>query len=401
MEKNRKLSWTVAFLSTLSAVGLHGYLTSKFYALRFGALGEASACNFSDLWNCDAVSASTYSQLFGVPMAVWGLSTNLIFAIVLLFSRLGWFEDDEKGQRYSYWLAIIIAAASVVMGTISLTKVNSLCLFCVITYVASALSLAGTYFWAQPEFLKNFTTDLKALFKTHHLTLGSFAAIPAMAFLLNGVFVDKYKMSQIGIFSEEKVIQWQQLPAQNFAPEKGLIRYKGTDKPTMEIVEFADFRCPHCKMAYYSIDAFTDAHPDVKLIFKFFPLDGTCNASMGEGRGDGISCEAAFVTHCAEKLAQKGWEAHHYLFENQDKLRMISKREEVREITSKGVGLDLAALTACTENPETKSEIQAMAAEGVKAGIQGTPAIFVNGRLLSGGQMIPVLEKVYQKLQSN
>jgi protein-disulfide isomerase len=40
-----------------------------------------------------------------------------------------------------------------------------------------------------------------------------------------------------------------------------------------------------------------------------------------------------------------------------------------------------------------------MAKEGDTAKIQGTPAIFVNGRVLDRGQMIPVLEGAYRSLK--
>jgi uncharacterized membrane protein/protein-disulfide isomerase len=397
MEKIKKYSWPVAFFSTLAAVGLHGYLTLKFYNLRFGGVDGASACNLSDLWNCDAVSASDYAQFLGIPMAVWGAVSNLVLAFMLLFTKLGWYENDPRGKRYVFWLATAVAFASVVMGAISLIKLMALCLFCVFAYVLSATALGGTLLWAQPKIFKNLSSDLKALVTSHKGTLATFVAIPAMAWLFNSMFVDNYQMGQVGIFAEEKIIQWKQSPTQNFSNKDGLILFKGSGTPKMEIVEFADFRCPHCKGAYLSLDAFTEAHPDTRLIFKFFPLDGTCNPAM-KGGGDGISCEAAFVTYCAETLFQKGWQVHHYLFENQNQLQKLLTRDQVRNLVCNGLSLDCAPITSCTEKSETREAIQSMAAEGVKAGVLGTPSVYVNGRSLSAGQLLPVLEKARQSL---
>ena len=84
MEKSRHYSWLLAMLSTLLTLGLHAYLALKFYALRFGALGQSSACNINELWNCDAVSASSYAQFLGIPLAIWGLSTHIILALFLI-----------------------------------------------------------------------------------------------------------------------------------------------------------------------------------------------------------------------------------------------------------------------------------------------------------------------------
>lgn len=402
MEKIKSRSWTLAFISALAATGTHFYLSIQYYALRFGGIRGSSLCNVSELWNCDAVSASSYSQFLGVPMAVWGLVTNAILVFMLFLSRIGWLGDEERGRRYTLWLSAIVALASVVMGSISLLFLKNLCLFCVATYALSAFTLVGAYFWAGP-FLK--TGDISALFQQNHFALGSFVAIPILAFILNSAFTDRYvnprEVGKLDLFAQEKVLQWQQAPLKVFNPNVGLVLHKGQGEARMNIVEFADFRCPHCQSAAHSLDAFVSAHPDVRLVYKSYPLDGTCNPSPAlKGQGDGISCEAAFLTQCSEKLFKKGWTVHRHLFEHQEKLRSLSKKEEVRDMVCKELDLDCAALAQCADGPEVRDEIKAMSAEGTAADIHGTPSIFVNGKSLSGAQLIPVLEKAYQSLKT-
>ena len=171
--------------------------------------------------------------------------------------------------------------------------------------------------------------------------------------------------------------------------------------PVMTIVEFADFRCPHCKHAAPSLHAFAESHPDVQLIFKPFPLDGTCNEAMKQGGGDGISCAIAAAVICSEKLAKKGWQAHDYFFEQQETLLRSSDITANIEEVATSTGLVLADLQACIKNPETMTEVTALAKEGEKAQIRGTPTIFVNNKLLMNGQMIPVLENAYQSIKGN
>lgn len=82
----------------------------------------------------------------------------------------------------------------------------------------------------------------------------------------------------------------------------------------MTIVEFADYLCPHCKVAATSLHNFIKQHPDVLLIFKPFPLDGKSNAALAEHKGNGIRCLLPKITFCMEQLEQKGWQAHeHFL----------------------------------------------------------------------------------------
>ena len=64
------------------------------------------------------------------------------------------------------------------------------------------------------------------------------------------------------------------------------------------------------------------------------------------------------------------------------------------------VGLDWSPLVLCMEEVATQDAIVAQAKAGNQAGVTGTPTIFVNGRKLPYGQILPVLEKVYQTLQA-
>jgi protein-disulfide isomerase len=43
--------------------------------------------------------------------------------------------------------------------------------------------------------------------------------------------------------------------------------------------------------------------------------------------------------------------------------------------------------------------IRNMAKEGATAQIRGTPAVFVNNKLLEGGQLVPVLEGAYRSIK--
>jgi protein-disulfide isomerase len=200
--------------------------------------------------------------------------------------------------------------------------------------------------------------------------------------------------------AKEKVAYWSASPEKKFDPTKGLSMQKGSTEPVMTIVEFADFRCPHCKHAAPSLHNFTQSHPDVKLIFKPFPLDGTCNEAI-KGGGDGISCGLASAVMCSEKIAQKGWLAHDYIFENQMDIIQAGSLDKNLDVVSKTIGISVEDLKKCINDPTTGELIRSMANEGAAAQIQGTPTVFVNGKLLSGGQLIPILESAYKTIKGN
>jgi protein-disulfide isomerase len=57
---------------------------------------------------------------------------------------------------------------------------------------------------------------------------------------------------------------------------------------------------------------------------------------------------------------------------------------------------DCESLKTCVNASTTMDAIKAQALEGVNAQVRGTPAIFANGKLLSWGHILPVLEKAYK-----
>ncbi|MHB8418985.1 MAG: DsbA family protein [Myxococcales bacterium] len=134
------------------------------------------------------------------------------------------------------------------------------------------------------------------------------------------------------------------------------------------IVEFSDFQCPYCRRQEDALHRIlTDYRGKVRLVFRDFPLDGHPDAA-----------KAAQAGACADEQG-KFWPMHDKLFENQDALSVANLKSYAREL-----GLDGGKFDACLDGDRTLPRIQQSLSEGEKAGVDGTPALFVNGRMLSG-----------------
>ncbi|WP_374033164.1 vitamin K epoxide reductase family protein [Bdellovibrio bacteriovorus] len=388
-----------AMIATLIGVGVHTYLTLHYYDIKFGLSAGDSMCNINEVLNCDAVTASRFSAFLGVPIALWGVMTNLVLLYFLGVSRFNLVQDPDRTSRYALLLSGVTVLASVVMAVISVTAMSNLCIFCITTYVLSIIGFIFTWMGAEDVSAENISNDIKDIFTSERWVAGFLLAIPAFAFLANIMYLESHGLSDVEKMAKEKVAYWQVAPQQNFDLTKGLSMQKGTDEPVMTIVEFADFRCGHCKHAAAPLHNFTKNHPDVRLIYKPFPLDGTCNEAMKNGGGDGISCGLAFATLCSEKIAQKGWVAHDYIFENQEEITRMMNLDKNLESIATATGIQLEELKTCVKGTEIPEIVRNTAKEGEVAQIRGTPAIFVNGKLLDGGQLIPVLEAAYKTLK--
>lgn len=389
----------LAMIATLIAIGVHGYLTLHYYGLKFGTSGGDSFCNINDVFNCDAVAASSFSTVFGVPLALWGAVTNLVLFYFLAVTKMNFVQDRARTSRYAFVLALFVGMTSVVMAGISVTAVGNFCLFCMVAYGLSFLSLAGAWLGAEDLTLANLKEDLAEVATSERWVAGFVIAIPALAFLGDIMYRESHGLGEIEKIAKERVAYWQVAPVQNFNLEEGLVYQKGTAEPIMTIVEFADFRCSHCANAAPSLHSFTSNHPDVKLIYKAFPLDGACNEAM-QGGGDGISCGLAAATLCSEQMAKKGWQTHDFFFANQMTIIQTQNLDKNLEDMAKAVELPLEELKACVKSSATQERVRNMAREGANAQIRGTPAVFVNGKLLNSGQLIPVLEATYQAIKS-
>lgn len=387
----------LSLVGCLLSVILHGYLVMHYYPLKLGIAGGESMCNVSAKLNCDAVSASAYSAMLGIPMAMWGAVANLVLFVLILLAWLEWSENPERLKRFTLLLAFSSAAASVVMGSISVLFLSQYCIVCLALYVMSfAIFFLYRGVLREPFFL-HIKRDLPVLWAESKGIVIAFVAIPVVAYLTHQAFLRNFGDVEIEHLAAEAVMYWQQSPTQQFVAKPTLTMGPVGDAAVMTIAEFADFRCHHCKNASYSLDAFAKAHPDVRFEFYAWPLDGSCNETV-QG-SNGVSCRIASLVYCAEKEG-KGWEAHHKMFDIQDQTLRVDSPSQLDEILAREVpalGLNWQMMQTCLADPSVADAIRSQAKQGDLVNVRGTPTIFVNGKKLEHGAMIPVLQLARQK----
>ena len=139
---------------------------------------------------------------------------------------------------------------------------------------------------------------------------------------------------------------------------------RGAKDAPITIYEFSDFQCPHCRTAAPQLKKLVESQKGkVRLVFKHFPLSGHPRAR-----------DAAIAAVAAHNQG-KFWPMHDLLFDNPDRL-------EPADISryAKSIGLNMSRFKADIANKRTAARVDADRKEGSKAGVNGTPAIFVNGR---------------------
>ncbi len=199
-----------------------------------------------------------------------------------------------------------------------------------------------------------------------------------------------YGLDELNKYIPSWIASWQAGTEYSFDSNTGLSN--GVLSPKYTIVEFADYKCPHCKVAFLTLDAFLKGQRNVLFIYKPYPLDGICNEKVPQ-KSDGSRCAFAGFTLCAEKIAKKGWDIHHWLFEKQEEFASVTDAKTLLPQIESKFGLDAKQMAECADSEEIFSEIKKSTEEGNRANVKGTPSIYINGKILQGAHILEVLKQ--------
>ena len=91
---------------------------------------------------------------------------------------------------------------------------------------------------------------------------------------------------------------------------------------------------------------------------------------------------------------------HDLIFAQQDTILGLNTVKDIDTLLAKEISpteFNWETLQRCMDQPESVDAIKAQAKQGALVNVQGTPAIYANGRALNRGQMLPVLQAAYGK----
>ncbi len=153
---------------------------------------------------------------------------------------------------------------------------------------------------------------------------------------------------------------------------------KGPKNAPVTIVEFSDFQCPFCTRLIPTVNQVTANYGDkVQLVFRQFPLNFHQFAQ-----------KAAEASLCADEQG-KFWEMHDAMFAKQDELSVDKLKERAASL-----GVKADQFNSCLDSGKFASRVADDLKAGSEAGVSGTPALFINGRFISGAVPYADLAKV-------
>ena len=355
---DRTMARIYASLGTV-ALALSGYLVYTHFQLHRLATWT-SLCNVSDTVSCDAVALSPYGTLLGFPLAGWGAWFYLFVTVGALLALRGW----RVVRSASLWL-VAASGFSVVLSlglaAISAFALRTWCPVCLALYGLNAgmLATAWRMFRRTGEGLRTAGTGELRYLRRHQG--GIFLAAGAAMVVLGAAWIAYPKgfapTVSVCKFLEERAVK----------ADRAL--------PPAVIVVYSDFQCPHCAAAHRDLKEARRGLV-VKVESRHFPLDAECNSHVTKTIHPG-ACLQAEAAVCAEE--QGKLEAY------SDELFDLGTTGRVGLVgIAEKLGLDRAAFEACLSSDRPADRIHEDIDAAADAGVNGTPAVFVDGRRISG-----------------
>jgi protein-disulfide isomerase len=155
----------------------------------------------------------------------------------------------------------------------------------------------------------------------------------------------------------------------------------GLDNALITIVEFSDFECPFCGGLFPTLKEVEKNYADkIRIVYRQFPLTNIHPHAE----------KAAEASLCAFEQ-QHFWEFHDSMFSNQKELSIPDLKQRAADLK-----LNTEKFNECIDSGREAASIQKDIQEGARAGVTGTPAIFINGRFLSGNQPYGTIKDIIE-----
>lgn len=170
--------------------------------------------------------------------------------------------------------------------------------------------------------------------------------------------------------------------------ETGIDHVRGADRRGVTLLMYGDYECPYTRAAYRNIERLERRLPDkLRFIFRHFPLTQIHPHAQG-------AAEAAEAAHAQGRFC----ELHEIMFKRQRALEASDLRSYAAEV---GLRLEPFAreLADGSHAPRVEHDVKT----GLAAGVEGTPTLFLDGRLhrasYDARELAPLIERLAESKQ--
>lgn len=164
--------------------------------------------------------------------------------------------------------------------------------------------------------------------------------------------------------------------------------YRGPASKNFELVEFADFQCPHCKEAQANMDKLVADFPNARIIFQNNPI-ATIHPQAETAAAYGV---------CVAKMGGSNafFQFTSAVFDGQDGLATPDGATLTLNSAVTKTSLDPTKVSACAATAEVKAQVAASVKLAADLSIVSVPTLMVNGRPVPANAPYDTLKKIIQ-----
>ena len=342
----------------------------------------SSFCAISKAINCDTVSQSPWSILFGMPVALWGLFGYLLYGTILIAARKKT-QDHLSLWSLLFLQGLLFSLVAIYFGYVSGTKIHSYCILCILSYAISFALLIYSWlilrrFDTRP-FLTSLVRSVSVLCANRFLKI----TLPILIMLFIGV---RISLPHYWTYT---------FPAVSAKISTGMTKdlspWIGAEHPILTIEEYSDYQCFQCYKMHFMLRRLISRYPTkIRLIHRHYPMDNTVNEiivptpfHVGSGKMAMMAIYASFK--------DKFWQANNALFQ----LGREKKTFNTRTLAQK-TGIPSGELAMATRDPKIRLLLQRDIRKGMLLHITGTPTFVIDDQVYMGSIPAGILEKAIQ-----
>jgi protein-disulfide isomerase len=162
--------------------------------------------------------------------------------------------------------------------------------------------------------------------------------------------------------------------------------YRGSSMKDLEIIEFADFQCPHCKDAQANMDKLAVDFPKARIVFQTFPLE-SIHPQAARSAAYGICVTKQGGSNAFFTFASA-------VFDGKEGLASVDGATLTLNSAVTKAGLDPAKIAECAATPATVAAVDALVKLAADLNINQTPTLLINGRQVLANAPYDTLKQI-------
>lgn len=166
--------------------------------------------------------------------------------------------------------------------------------------------------------------------------------------------------------------------AQSSQGGSAAIHVRGGSDAKVTLEEYGDYQCPPCGILFHDLKTIEKEYGTrMRFVFRHYPLSGHIHART--------------AAHAAEAASLQGkfWEMHEMIYQNQANWSPATDARSVFIQYAQTLGLDVDRFMRDMDSPEVAARVRADYDRGSSLGVNGTPAVFMNGQMVNPTAVTP------------